>query len=251
MLFRAEDARLIAVSQPMHAWISGTLLRAWSERMAEPILLAAEQHDIAWLGWETEPTFDAATGRPHLFLDVGGAAHAPMWARGVEHALGAWGAHVALLLSRHGAGIYRRLADRFAMLPEDARATQHYMETQTAKQAAWAGALGLDAAELERQSALITFVDVLSLALCGALKAPLDLRAPGRDGAPLEMRLTERVAGGYDFVLTPWAFRERELVLEGEGLVLPSEGRFADEAAMRRWLEEGERVGFRARLSAG
>ena len=52
MLFRQDDQGVIAISQPAHAWISGQLLRAWDREFSEPLLLAAEQHDIAWLDWE-------------------------------------------------------------------------------------------------------------------------------------------------------------------------------------------------------
>ena len=122
------------------------------------------------------------TGRPHLFRDVGAATHAPMWAKGVERAAAAWGDHVALLVSRHGALIYRRYFLRHQSAPEDAAAVDHYLETQTIKQEAWARRLGFDEARLTRESGLIAFVDALSLALCGDLRAPLDLEAPGRDG---------------------------------------------------------------------
>src|ERR1700735_2156435 len=122
MLFRTEPAGVLATSQPAHAWVSGQILRAWDEALSEPLLLAAEQHDIGWLDWETAPTFDAATGRPHLFRAVGASLHAPMWRRGVARAFDAWGAHVALLISRHGGLIYRRYVDRHKTAPEDAAA---------------------------------------------------------------------------------------------------------------------------------
>ena len=112
MLFCNHNSGVLAISQPAHAWISGQLLRAWAEPLGEPLLLAAEQHDIGWLDWEAAPTFDPETGRPHLFRHVGAATHAPMWTRGVERALAAWGAHVALLISMHGGLIYRRFTDR-------------------------------------------------------------------------------------------------------------------------------------------
>jgi hypothetical protein len=79
-------------SQPAHAWISAQLSRAWAEPLAEPLLLAPEQHDIGWLNCEAAPTFDPETGRHHLFRHVGAATDAPMWARRVEQALVAWGA---------------------------------------------------------------------------------------------------------------------------------------------------------------
>ncbi len=86
MLFRSQPSGVLAISQPTHAWISGQILRAWQENLGETLLLAAEQHDIGWLDWETEPTFNPSTGRPHLFREVGAATHAPMWTKGVQRA---------------------------------------------------------------------------------------------------------------------------------------------------------------------
>jgi len=91
MLFRSQPHGVLAISQPTHAWISGQILRAWDDKLREPLLLAAEQHDVGWLDWETEPTFNPSTGRPHLFREVGAATHAPMWTRGVQRAGDAWG----------------------------------------------------------------------------------------------------------------------------------------------------------------
>jgi hypothetical protein len=213
MLFRTENSGAIAISQLAHAWISGQLLRAWDEKFSEPLLLAAEQHDLGWIDWEVAPSFDAHTGRPHLFRDVGAAIHAPMWTKGVERAAAAWGDHVALLISRHGALIYRRYFFRHQSAPADAAAVKDYLETQAIKQEAWARRLGFDEAQLSKESGLVAFVDALSLALCGELRTPLDLEAPGRDGAPSKLRLTERAERPFDFVLAPWPFQESALVL--------------------------------------
>jgi hypothetical protein len=250
MLFRTENTGVIAISQLAHAWISGQLATAWDEKLSEPLLLAAEQHDLGWIDWEATPSFDASTGRPHLFRDVGATLHAPMWAKGVERAAAAWGDHVALLISRHGALIYRRYFLRHQSAPEDAAAVKDYLETQAIKQQAWSQRLGFDEARMTQESGLVAFVDALSLALCGELRAPLDLEAPGRDGAMRKLRLTERAVRSFDFTLSPWPFREGALVLEGEGRLLPPPGRCDDEASMRRWLAEPERVTFSARLAA-
>jgi hypothetical protein len=248
MLFRSQLSGDLAISQLTHAWISGQILRAWDEALSETLLLAAAQHDIGWIDWETEPTFNAETGRPHLFREVGASTHAPMWARGVERVLGAWGTHVALLVSRHGGVIYRRYMDRHRMDAADAAAAENYLNAQAPIEAAWSRALGLKAAELDKETALIAFADTLSLALCGEMKAPLDLEATGRGGEALTMRLAERPERSFDFVLSPWPFRTNELVVEGEARPLPAEGRFSDEDAMKTWLASPERVVFRARL---
>ena len=250
MLFREEKSGVIAISQLAHAWISGQLLRDWDESLPEPLLLAAEQHDLGWIDWEIAPSFDEATGRPHLFRDVGANSHAPMWAKGVDRALAGWGKHVALLISRHGGVIYRRFTSRHRLAEADATAAQHYLETQGPKEAEWARALGLDEARLTRESGLVAFVDALSLALCGELKAPIDIEAPDLGGGARSFHLAERTGGGFDFVLTPWPFRRSELIFEGEARPLPIEGRFSDETAMRNWLAAPERATFTARVAA-
>lgn len=248
MLFRSEPSRILAISQLTHAWVSGRILRAWEESLSETLLIAAEQHDIGWIDWETEPTFNAETGRPHLFREIGASSHAPMWAKGVDRALGAWGTHVALLVSRHGGVIYRRYTDRHRVAEADAAAAQNYLRTQAPIEAAWARALRLEAAELDKETALIALSDTLSLALCGELKTPLDLEAPGRAGL-VTLKLAERALGSFDFALSPWPFRVNELVAEGEARPLPPAGRFSNEAAMKAWLKLPERAVFRARLA--
>jgi hypothetical protein len=248
MLFRTEPSGVLAISQPTHAWISGQILSAWDETLGKPLLLAAEQHDIGWLDWETAPSFNQETGRPHLFREIGAAVHSPMWRQGVERALGAWGAHVALLVSRHGGVIYRRYTDRHRISEADAAAAQKYLETQAPLEAAWAKMLGLDAAALQKETMLVALSDTLSLALCGELKTPIDVEAPKASGGTETLTLRERPGHPFDFVLSPWPLRESVLTVEGEARALPATGRFADEAAMRTWLESPERTLFRARL---
>jgi hypothetical protein len=243
MMYRSEGGRELSISQPAHAWISGQLMRRLAAPLSETLWLAGEQHDIGWLDWEVAPPFDARAGRPPSFREVGAAAHAPMWTAGVERALAAWGPHVALLISRHGGRIYRRFGLPSAG-PEDARAIHAYLAAQAPREAEWARAAGLDAAELERQSALIAFVDALSLAVCGALRAPATLELPG-----MAVRLAE--AGAYDLRLSPWPFAGAAFEIEGQGRRLPDGGRFAEEAAMRAWIASPERETFRTRLAPG
>ena len=251
MLFRDQPSGVLAISQLTHAWIAGQILRAWDEPLGEPLLLACEQHDIAWIDWETAPTFDPRSGRPHLFRDVGAALHAPMWAHGVERALGAWGAHVALLVSRHGGVIYRRYIDRHRVSEPDAAAAQHYLDSQPPIEATWSRALGLEPTLLDRETGLLALADTVSLALCGELKAPLALQAPGRNGDPVTMQLVEHPGRPFHFALSPWPFRETSLAVEGEARPLPPAGRLSNEAAMRSWLASPERVAFSAQLTPG
>lgn len=243
MMYRSQGGRELSISQPAHAWISGQLLRRFAAPLSEALLLAGEQHDLGWLDWERAPSFDASAGRPPSFREVGAAVHSPMWTAGVERALAAWGPHVALLISRHGGRIYRRFGLPSAG-PQDAQAINAYLAAQAPLEAQWARAAGLDAAELERQSTLIAFVDALSLAVCGALRAPATLELLG-----VEVRLAE--AGPYDLRLSPWPFAGAAFEIEGQGRPLPEGGRFADESAMRAWIASPERETFRTRLAPG
>jgi hypothetical protein len=250
MLFRELSTGAIAISQLAHAWLSGQMLRAWDETFSEPLMLAAEQHDIGWLDWETAPSFNPQTGRPHRFREIGASAHAPMWATGVNRALDAWGVHVALLISRHGGVIYRRYTDRHHLTKEDAEAARAYIAGQAPIEAQWARQLGLSETSLQKESALVAFVDALSLAACGELRTPIALQAPNRFGDMEGVEVAPRHGHPFEFILTPWPFRDKALTLEGEGRPLPSEGHFADEAGMRAWFASAERVAFHARLVA-
>jgi hypothetical protein len=42
MLFRTQGPSVIAISQPMHAWVAGQLLKAWNEALAEPVLVCTD-----------------------------------------------------------------------------------------------------------------------------------------------------------------------------------------------------------------
>ncbi len=244
MMFRTEPDRVLAVSQPAHAWLAGQLMRVWREPLSESLLMAVEQHDLGWLDWEVEPTFDGETGRPHLFRDVPAATHAPMWEHAVARAHAAWGPHVALLISRHGAGIYRRFLVRYTDAA-DATAVRHYVDKNARREADWSPALGFDAAELDRQSALIAFADAVSLTLCGALQAPITIEGP-LGGENVKFHLEAAQEG---FTLDPWPFRANELRLDGEGRPLPPAGRFADEGEMRRWLKTASHQTFACTLT--
>lgn len=250
MMFLERQAQpALAISQPMHAWISGQLLGAWASDLDTALLLAAEQHDIAWLDWEAAPSFDARTGRPHLFRDVGAAMHAPMWSRGVERALAAWGSRVALLISRHGGVIYTRFVDRHRLSPQDAEAASDYLRRQAPLEDGWARELGLGDARLAHESSLIAFVDTLSLGLCGELATPLDLALQDGTGSRQQFRL--RAGGQFcEFTLAPWPFRGQELILTGEARPLPARG-CDDEAAMRAWLALPARTPLQIRLAPG
>lgn len=238
--------RILAISQPEHALVSGRILAAWAEPVDERVVLAAAQHDVAWLDWEAAPQFDVETARPREFRSIGAAEHAPMWERGVERALAAWGRRVALMISRHGSTIYQRFSDRHrspgaisgaASAAEDECAAQDYLERHSLRQEGWARSLGLGLDEIVRDAELIAFVDTLSLVLCGALPLPplLNFGAAAIALSP-HLHLTDTLR------LDPWPLAPDALTVEIEARPLPASGRLADDSAMRDWLADSARV---------
>jgi hypothetical protein len=202
---------------------------------APEVILAAGQHDIAWLSWETAPTLNPETGLPHAFTQLGAAVHAPMWARGVEMAHAAWGLWPALLISLHGTRIYTQYMDPEHLPAKDHTAIDHNVAKEAALQAGWIAKLGATPDQVERNSALVAVTDALSLALCFADPAKAG-EAPMEDGGKRKMQLVRQGASRWS--LDPWPFRDNTLTLCCEAIRLPAETRWTDEETMRRDLRD-------------
>ncbi len=263
MLFRRIGGRqTVIVPQPAHAWISGQLARAWgNDRFGavfprEAVCLAAEQHDLGWLGWEAAPTRDPSTGLPWNFTALPRTIHAPLWAEGVDHALASLGRYPALLVSMHGVGIYVR----FGKSPpgsDDARAVEAFNAAETARQGRLLASLAADPgwaeaarpAMVSRNSALVLAWDLMSLIICHGLTGTRDVsEVPDATG---EMTLTVTALDGDPerLAIDPWPFREREVTVACEGVVLP-DATFDDDASMRAALADAPRAPVRATLVA-
>jgi Protein of unknown function (DUF3891) len=180
----------VAVAQPSHAWISGQLARAWAGELhpREEVCLAAEQHDIAWIEWERNPTYDPETGYPYTFMSLDMPTKLAMWATGPDVLL-AQSRYAALLVSLHGSRLYKDL-DRSAFQRE-IRAT-------------------LDASdeEIARNHRLIWTWDSMSLALL------LGWRPWTAEGMRMEP----------DGRVTPWPFAAELLTVRCEGRLLTEPG---------------------------
>jgi hypothetical protein len=239
MLFRElPDGAWLAVSQPMHALVSGQMLRAWgAPGFARPdpfeeVATACAQHDLAWMPWEAAPTLDPATGRPHGFRAILARDHAPMWAAGVAQAVAAWGPAVGWMISRHGSRIYAQYQDRHRAGPEDADAASAYEAAQAPLRARLQALSGLPEAVLERGAALVQATDALSLAACGGI-ATLGWagRAPLAGGGEVPLAVAERGAGVL--AVAPWPFAVPEVPLAWTARRFAPGTRWGDEAAMR------------------
>ena len=76
LLRELDEEAVVAIGQAAHAWVSGQIARAWGNARFgavepyEEVCLGAEQHDIGMALWDTEPTLNRATGRPHSFIEM-------------------------------------------------------------------------------------------------------------------------------------------------------------------------------------
>jgi hypothetical protein len=96
------------VLQTDHAELSEEVARAWADRgpRHDSVVLAARRHDDGWATWERSPMVDAV-GTPVNFLDVHVPAHLAFYRAGIA-AVTDEDAYSGLLVSMHGAGIYRQ-----------------------------------------------------------------------------------------------------------------------------------------------
>jgi Protein of unknown function (DUF3891) len=96
------------VMQTDHADLSGEFARRWAQRStrSESLTTAAERHDDGWAVWEQAPMCDLDSSRPVNFLDVGVLAHLAFYRAGIA-AITDQDPYAGLLVSMHGAGIYR------------------------------------------------------------------------------------------------------------------------------------------------
>jgi hypothetical protein len=109
MIVRDRGDSWQVVLQTDHADLSAAFARAWAdhETRHDSLVLATERHDDGWAVWEQAPLVEPATGKPINFLDVGVPAHLAFY-RACIAAVSDQDPYAGLLVSMHGAGIYRQ-----------------------------------------------------------------------------------------------------------------------------------------------
>jgi uncharacterized protein DUF3891 len=100
------------VLQTDHADLSAAFARAWRTPLSPSLVVAAERHDDGWAVWEQAPRTDA-DGKPITFLEVDVRSHLAFYRAGIA-AITEQDEDAGLLVSMHGAGIYR---ERYGLDP--------------------------------------------------------------------------------------------------------------------------------------
>ncbi len=150
------------VMQTDHADLSAAFARAWAEPLKPSLVVAAERHDDGWAVWEQSPRVDG-DGQPVNFLEVDIRSHLAFYRAGIA-AITEQDADAGLLVSMHGAGIYRQ---RYGLDPGLglARATeaQDEVDAFVAEQEA---KFGGDPGDRRSDYDLLQLFDRLSLYFC-------------------------------------------------------------------------------------
>lgn len=164
------------VLQPDHAVLCEQFCRAWgNDSLAAPaplesLAVATRRHDDGWAVWERSPSLDPDSGRPRAFLDVQVPLHLAFY-RAAISAVTEEDAYAGLLVSMHGAGIYR---GRYGSQPElklthaaDVKElVDEFVDEQEAGYDARISALGIEEDERVINYRFLQLYDRLSLYFC-------------------------------------------------------------------------------------
>ncbi len=245
MLHRVTSRGTMVMAQPAHAWVSGQMAGAWADAF-EPrpeVLLAAEQHDIGWTDWEQQPTFNAKTGLPHAFLEMETADHLSIWTDAALR-VEPLSTLAALLVSRHGTGLYERFhtlaqvqgePEVLAYL-ESEKATQEWLLDRLRSGVGWGSTVDDDS--IERASRLIAAWDWLSLIVLMNESERGEVKDVPWGIGRIDLQVQREDA--VRWTVSPWPFVGDELSVVAEGRVLRE--RAGSEIEMQAMLAAAELV---------
>jgi hypothetical protein len=187
------------VFQTDHADLSGDAADAWADKEAgyDSLAIAARRHDDGWAVWEQAPLVDEQ-GAPVNFLAVEVRSHLAFYRAGIA-AITEQDADAGLLVSMHGAGIYRQ---RYGLDPglglQRAAEVQGEVDAFVVEQEAKFGGKPVDR---WRDYELLQFYDRFSLYFC--------MRdVEGGEAAEVQGYRFEPVAP-WHVLLEPYPFVER------------------------------------------
>jgi hypothetical protein len=242
MLIRAVDDGVILISQPAHAWVSGQLARAWGSvegagfEPFEEVCLAAEQHDIGWLMWETSPTLNSETGLPHSFRELPRRSHLQIWGRARRYAA-IYGRYTALLVSMHGTGLFERFGPGEDAPETERRMVDTFFKRERASQQRLIASLADDPRYedlvqpevLEQNRSLISLWDGMSLMICSGIDD---------EGVTIDRFKLMPGDEEYQVIVEPWPFHENFVTVFAEARRLT--GRYERQPGMQAAINQSE-----------
>ena len=233
------------VLQPDHAVLCEQLCRSWgNDQLASPaplesLAIASRRHDDGWAVWEQSPSLDPETGKPRGFLEVQVPLHLAFY-RAAISAISDEDAYAGLLVSMHGAGIYR---GRYGSQPElklkhaaDVKElVDVFVDEQEADYDRRIGALGLDEDERWINYRFLQLYDRLSLYFCmkDLDNGEADVLKPiPADYAGAETEIAIEPLGPWHVSMDPFPFAGAEATFTLDRRVLAKNG-WSDDGAFR------------------
>ena len=233
------------VLQPDHAVLCEQFCRAWGNDAVAPpaplesLAVASLRHDDGWAVWEKSPSLDPESGRPRAFLDVQVPLHLAFY-RACISAVSDEDAYAGLLVSMHGAGIYR---GRYGSQPglrlthaEDVKElVDEFVDEQEAEYDARIGELAMEDDERWVNYRFLQAYDRLSLYFC---MKDLDggeadsLEPVPTDYAGEETEISIEPLGSWQVSMDPFPFAGAEAHFTLDRRVLPKD-RWESDAAFR------------------
>jgi len=250
MIVRDRGDSWQVVLQPDHADLSGQFADRWGNGngFARPspldsVALAAARHDDGWAVWERAPSLDREGSAPRNFLDVEIASHLAFY-RAMIAAVLDQDPYAGLLVSMHGAGIYRgrygtQPSLKLTFADEERDQVETFVAEQEALQAHLVERLGVGEAERWTNYRLLQVYDRLSLYFClGDVEAG---EAETLEPAPCDYSGTETLLviepeGPWRVRVDPFPFSERPARFRLVRRVLPKDDGWDGDAFRRRFF---------------
>lgn len=237
VLDRGPDWQVVL--QPEHAELSEEVALAWADRgpRHDSVVLAARRHDDGWATWERSPLVDG-DGSPISFLDVHVPAHLAFYRSGIQ-SITDEDPYAGLLVSMHGAGIYRQRYGedpglRLTHADDVAELVEEFVAEQEASARARLDAAGVDDELRWADYRRLQSYDRLSLLFC---MRDLEREQPFELGA---LRIEPR--GAWRIGVEPYPFADGARTLELVRRLVPKRG-WTQKAFREQFLElEPERL---------
>jgi hypothetical protein len=227
VIVRQAPGRLRLTLQTDHALLAGEIAAVWGGHLfsrpepMRPIRLAVDLHDEGWAEVDAAPRVNPSTQRPYDFRDIPQDLHVDAYGRCVQRALEA-DPYAGLLVSLHGAGLYRRRYGYLDHLPIRAVNPLHqadvdrFLAAQADLQERLIAQLAPDPTALWTHYRWLQVWDMISVFLCmfdpdGPAVHLLGI-LPRYPGGP-EVAVTLRGAGHDSFRLHPWPLTVDRLTL--------------------------------------
>jgi hypothetical protein len=238
MIVRDRGDSWQVVLQPDHANLSAQFARAWgnADGFAAPtpldsVVVASARHDDGWAVWERAPALDREGVAPRNFLDVEVPLHLAFY-RAMIAAVLDQDPYAGLLVSMHGAGIYRgRYGTQPSLKLTFAEEVRDQVEAFVAEQEELHNRLvtRLGVGEDERWTnyRLLQVYDRLSLYFClrdVEAGEPDTLEPVPRDYQGAEAVLALEPSGPWGVRVDPYPFAESPATFRLVRRVLPKAG---------------------------